>query len=58
MNFATNGDPNGKDLTHWSPTDSRSQTVMQLGDGWGPIATADPEKAAFFRRFFSLQPGW
>lgn len=31
---------------------------MQLGDGWGRIAVADPDKADFFRRFFSLQPNW
>ena len=58
VNFATTGDPNGGGLPRWVPTNAKDQTVMELGDAWGPVPIATPEKAAFYRRFFSLQPPW
>jgi para-nitrobenzyl esterase len=58
VNFAKTGDPNGQGLARWAPTNAADQTVMELGDAWGPVPIATPDKAAFYRRFFSLQPPW
>jgi para-nitrobenzyl esterase len=32
VNFATTGDPNGKDLPKWTPYDLASEPYLDLGD--------------------------
>ncbi len=57
-NFATNGDPNGKNLPAWSAVDTQSPKVMEVGDQFTPIPVADPIKLNFIRRFFLTQEAW
>lgn len=55
---AANGNPKGKDLPVWSAFDSKSPTVMEVGDRFAPIPVADPIKFDFIRRFFLTQDAW
>lgn len=57
-NFAANGDPNGKDLPVWPAFDSKSPTVMELGDRLALIPVADNARLEFIRRFFLTQEPW
>ncbi len=57
-NFAATGDPNGKDLPWWPPTDPESPTVMEIGEHFRPIPVADDARFDFVRRYFSAQEPW
>jgi para-nitrobenzyl esterase len=57
-NYAASGNPNGKDLPAWPAFDSKSPTVMELGDRFGPIPVADAPRLDFWRRFFQAQEAW
>jgi carboxylesterase type B len=57
-NFAKRGDPNDRELPVWIPFDPASQTVMELGDGFGPIPLADNAKVDFWVRFYAAQKPW
>jgi len=56
--YATNGNPNGKDLPVWPAFDPKSPTVMELGDRFGPLPVADEARMDFWRRFFQAQEAW
>ena len=53
VNFAANGDPNGKGLPKWTPFDEKNKNPMVLGDKQevGPGAL-DDAKAAFFQAYY------
>jgi len=53
VNFAANGDPNGKGLPKWTPFDEKNKSPMVLGDKAevGPGAL-DDAKAAFFQAVY------
>ena len=52
-NFATTGDPNGKDLPHWPAVNGRPE-VMELGNRTAPVPLAsDQTKVAFFEQYLS-----
>jgi len=55
VNFATNGDPNGKNLPKWSAFDDKKNTRMVLGDmvAMGPGLT--PAQVAFFQAWYDKQ---
>jgi carboxylesterase type B len=48
VNFATTGDPNGKDLPRWSPVGDSPMT-MELGDKPGAIPVASSVDYSFLR---------
>jgi para-nitrobenzyl esterase len=56
VNFAAAGDPNGPGLPRWTPFKEGSATTMELGDAFGPIPVADPEKFEFHQRYLRAQP--
>jgi len=58
VNFATNGDPNGKGLPAWPAASSISPTVMELGSRFAPVPVADDIRFDFMRRFFLSQEAW
>jgi para-nitrobenzyl esterase len=58
VNFIKTGNPNGPGLPPWAAHDGDSPTVMQLGDEWGAMPIASPERTAFWLRFFGTQQGW
>lgn len=49
-NFAATGDPNGTGLPHWPQYDPQTDTVMELGEQIGSIATPKAAQMAFFER--------
>jgi para-nitrobenzyl esterase len=55
VNFATNGDPNGKNLPKWSSFDDKKNTRMVLGDvvETGPGLT--PAHVAFYQAWYDKQ---
>jgi para-nitrobenzyl esterase len=55
VNFAANGDPNGKNLPKWSPFDDKKNTRMVLGDvvESGPGLT--PAQIEFFQAWYDKQ---
>jgi para-nitrobenzyl esterase len=57
-NIAIKGDPNDRDLPVWIPYDPVSQTVMELGEGFGPMPIADDAKVDFWNRFYAAQKPW
>ena len=57
-NYVTTGNPNGPDLPLWPAYDSKSPTVMELGEAFRAIPVATPEKLDFWRRFFQTQDAW
>jgi para-nitrobenzyl esterase len=57
-NFAKTGDPNGKGLPAWQPSDASSPVVVELGDHFGPIPVAEKSKLDFLRRFYLTQDVW
>lgn len=58
VNYVATGNPDGSGLPAWSPYDPKSPTVMELGEGFHPIAVATPEKLDFWKRFFMTQDAW
>ena len=57
-NFVANGDPNGAGLPPWPRFNPASQTVMELGDHFGPMPVATEPRLEFWNRFFATQPAW
>ena len=55
VNFAANGDPNGKNLPKWSPFDDKKNTRMVLGDvvETGPGLTS--AQTEFFQAWYDRQ---
>jgi para-nitrobenzyl esterase len=55
VNFAANGDPNGKNLPKWSPFDDKKNTRMVLGDvaETGPGLT--PAQVEFYQAWYDKQ---
>ncbi len=52
VNFAKNGDPNGKGLAKWPVYDGKQQSVMVFGNSpEGPQAPAEA-RLAFFQSYF------
>lgn len=57
-NFVATGDPNGPGLPHWPAYAPDAETVMEVGNGFGPIPVADPARLDFWKRFFGTQQAW
>ncbi len=57
-NFIATGNPNGKGLPDWPAYDPAKTQVMVLGDRYGPMAVATPERIDFWKRFFATQTAW
>ena len=57
-NYIITGNPNAPGLPTWPAFDPKSPTVMELGDHFGPIPVATPERLAFWKKFFETQPAW
>ncbi|MFE6758046.1 carboxylesterase/lipase family protein [Streptomyces sp. NPDC057684] len=57
-NFVATGDPNGPGLPHWPTWTPDTPTVMEIGEGFGPIPLADPPRLDFWQRFFRTQQAW
>jgi para-nitrobenzyl esterase len=56
-NFAVSGDPNGPGLPKWPLVNAADlKTIMQLGDGTGPIAITTDARYQFYKRFFAGNP--
>jgi carboxylesterase 2 len=58
VNFAAQGNPNGKGLPAWAPTRTGTATTMQIGDGYGSFPSAAPDNVDFFRRYYRTRPAW
>ncbi len=57
-NFIATGNPNGKGLPDWPAYDPAKAQVMVLGDSYGPMPVATPERIDFWKRFFAIQDAW
>ena len=58
VNFATNGDPNGKGLAKWPAFDDRkSDRPMVLGDQAEVGPTPNPQQLAFFEAVYEKERG-
>jgi para-nitrobenzyl esterase len=58
-NYIKNGDPNGAGLPAWPAFDAAKPHVMEVGDGFGPIAIASSaERLDFWQRYFATQDAW
>lgn len=57
-NIIKTGNPNGAALPQWPAYDAGAASVMRLGDGWGMMPVATPERIAFWLRFFATQQPW
>ena len=56
-NIAKTGNPNGPGLPLWPALDPKSATVMEVGEHFGPMPTASPERVAFWRWFYAANQG-
>ena len=56
-NIAKTGNPNGPGLPAWPAVDPKTATVMELGDRFGPMPAASPERVEFWRTFFLANQG-
>ncbi|WQF84173.1 Putative carboxylesterase, type B, carboxylesterase type B, active, alpha/Beta hydrolase [Colletotrichum destructivum] len=52
INFIKTGDPNGDGLISWEPAKKDSATVMEVGDGFGPIPIANKDQIKLFTEWF------
>jgi para-nitrobenzyl esterase len=57
-NFVATGNPNGPGLPAWPVFDSKSPTVMEIGDHFEPIPVTSRVKLDFWKRFFQTQEAW
>jgi hypothetical protein len=55
VNFATNGDPNGKNLPKWSSFDDKKNTRMVLGDVAETGRGLTPAQVEFFQAWYDQQ---
>ena len=53
VNFAANGDPNGKGLPEWPAYKPKSEKTMVLGDGVAPGSGIDPAMISFYDSYFA-----
>ena len=56
-NFAKTGDPNGADLSSWTPFSPAETTTMQLGSRMGPMPVATPDKFKFWKEILLPEVG-
>jgi carboxylesterase type B len=54
----TTGNPNGPGLPRWPACSPGSPTVMEVGEHYGPMPVASPEKLGFWKRYFATQDAW
>lgn len=52
-NFAATGDPNARGLAHWPRFKQEFAVTMQLGKHMGEMPLADPDRLAFWKRYFA-----
>jgi para-nitrobenzyl esterase len=52
VNFATNGDPNGKGLAKWPVYDEKTKTPMVFGNAPEGAQAPSETQLAFFRKYF------
>lgn len=57
-NIVKTGNPNGAGLPAWPAYDAKAGSVMLLGEDWGMIPVATPERTDFWLRFFATQKPW
>jgi carboxylesterase type B len=57
-NIIKTGEPNGAGLPNWPAYEAQASAVMRLGQGWGMIPIATPERINFWLRFFARQKPW
>jgi para-nitrobenzyl esterase len=57
-NIVKTGNPNGAGLPNWPAYDHKAFSVMGLGDGFGMMPIATPERIDFWQRFFATQTPW
>jgi para-nitrobenzyl esterase len=57
-NIVKTGNPNGAGLPNWPAYDAQASSVMRLGDDWGTMPIATPERIDFWLRFFATQKPW
>ena len=57
-NIIKTGNPNGPGLPEWPAYSSQTPQVMELGDNFGPIPLAAPDKIDFWKRFYATQAAW
>jgi para-nitrobenzyl esterase len=57
VNFATNGDPNGKGLPKWPVYDAASDTSMEFGDHVAARAGVNKPGLDFYDGFYAAQRG-
>jgi para-nitrobenzyl esterase len=55
VNFAANGDPNGKNLPKWSPFDDKKNTRMVLGDVVETGSGLTQARVEFFQAWYDKQ---
>lgn len=55
-NFVATGDPNGPGLPQWQSFEASAGRPMEIGDAWGPIDVAAPERFDFQKRYLSSRP--
>jgi carboxylesterase type B len=56
-NFVLKGDPNGPGLPQW-PAFNGKPEIMLIGDSYGNVPVAEPERLDFMKRFFAAQKAW
>lgn len=57
-NYIKTGNPNGPNLAPWPAYDPKVPQVMAVGDQWGAMPVAAPDKIDFWTRFFATQTAW
>ncbi|MRW91456.1 carboxylesterase family protein [Duganella sp. FT80W] len=57
-NIIKTGNPNGAGLPQWPAYDAGAASVMRLGEDWGTMPIATPERIDFWQRFFATQQPW
>ncbi|MFF1921700.1 carboxylesterase/lipase family protein [Streptomyces sp. NPDC058221] len=57
-NYIATGNPNGPGLPMWPAYSPGSPTVMEVGEHYGPMPVASPEKLRFWKRYFATQDAW